>query len=250
MAPACVSTFTIYTTYSLDVRYSGGKLLIPICATLYGGNKNGLVNIQKQMLERWSEMTCSERETNWDPRDENEADMQEAGSIPEREPHSKSLEDLWGAGRRPVISLWWERRGCEEMKSEVRRSSLSGACRDLQAIAESLDLIRGEVCNPWKISELCQVRQRSSSYYKWSCASSSVAKRTPVHFQKGTCQVPEEQIGSARPLETAVRGRALKGVSGWVSLVSANDKSVKISIVLIQVQMLERNSRSASRDFK
>lgn len=69
-------------------------------------------------------------------------------------------------------------------------------------------------------------------------------------FQKGTCQVPEEQIGSVWPLETAVRGRARKGVSGWIPLVSANDKSVKISIVPIQVQMLERNSRSASRDLK
>lgn len=64
LARACVSTFTIYTTHSLEVQYSGGKLLIPVCATLYGGNKNGLVNIQKQMLERRSEMTCSEREIN------------------------------------------------------------------------------------------------------------------------------------------------------------------------------------------
>lgn len=156
--------------YFHHLRYSqsGGKLLIPICATLYGGNKNGLVNIQKQMLERRSEMTCSEREINWDPRDENEADTQEAWSIPERQPHSREpgrpLRSWQEASDLPVAReerVWGD---------EVRRSRLSGACRDLQAITESLDLIRGEVCNPWKISELCQVRQRSSSCYKWSCA--------------------------------------------------------------------------------
>lgn len=82
------------------------------------------------------------------------------------------------------------------------------------------------------------------------CFQLCCRERTPVHFQKGTCQVPAEQIGSAWPLETAVRGRAHKGVSGWIPLVSANDKSVKISIVPIQVQMLERNSPSVSLDFK
>lgn len=67
---------------------------------------------------------------------------------------------------------------------EVWRRGLSGACRDLQAIRQSLDLILGEVGSPWKISELCQVRQCSSSCYKWSCASNTIAQCVTVRFQK------------------------------------------------------------------
>lgn len=67
---------------------------------------------------------------------------------------------------------------------EVWRRGLSGACRDLQAIIQSLDLILGEVGNPWKISELRQVRQCSSSYYKWSCASNTISQGTTVHFSE------------------------------------------------------------------
>lgn len=154
-----------------------------------GEKKNGLVNIQKQMLERWSEVTYSEREINWDPRDENEADMQEAGSIPERQEPGRPLRSWQEASNLPVVReerVWGD---------EVRRSSLSGACRDLQAITESLDLIRGEVCNPWKISELCQVRQRSSSYYKRSCASSSVAESAPRYiFRKALAKFQQNRL--------------------------------------------------------
>lgn len=230
------------------MRYSGGRLLIPICATLYGGNKKWTCKYTKANVRKVVRSDLFRKRNKLRPKGWKWGRHARGREHSRKATRSRSLEDLWGAGRKPAISLWWERRGCED--DEVRRSSLSGACRDLQAITESLDLIRGEVCNPWKISELCQVRQRSSSYYKRSWASSSVAERTPVHFQKGTCQVPAEQTGSAWPLETAVRGRAHKGVSGWIPLVSANDKSVKIAIVPIQVQMLERNSRSVSRDFK
>lgn len=115
---------------------------------------------------------------------------------------------------------------------EVWRRGLSGAGRDLQAITQSLDLILGEVGSPWKISELCQVRQCSSSYYKWSCASHTVAQRATVRFQKDICQVPEELTGSAWPMG-AVRGRVHKTqtelVSGWIPSVNAceSDKNIR-----------------------
>lgn len=102
---------------------------------------------------------------------------------------------------------------------EVWRRGLSGAYRDLQAIIQSLDLILGEVGNPWKISELCQVRQCSSSYYTWSCASNTIAQCAVVRFQKDVCQVPGEPIGSAWPMGGSQRMSSLRPdwISKWVN---------------------------------
>lgn len=152
MAPVsgmvCVSTFSIYTTYILDVRYLGGKLLILILPhymveVKMDSGKHEKANVKKiirnDLFRKGNKLrlgikkrqTCRGRGGGQHSREG--TTFQEPG---------RPLKNWQVANDHPVVR---EERVWDEVR---RRRSPSRAGRDLQAIIKSFDLILSEVGSP------------------------------------------------------------------------------------------------------